>query len=310
MRTPRLTIGLPVYNGERYVRQAIDGLLAQTYGDFELIISDNASNDNTIDIVRAYEDPRIRVIVQDRNIGVVRNHNVLVSQARGELFKWAAADDIYAPTLLERCIALLDARPDAVLAHCWTASADSAGNVLQKLPYPLATDDPRPARRLSSLLMSGDQMPGAIRADDFYGVIRSEVLRRVRPYGTFYHSDYQYMASLVLQGRFVQHPDWLYFRRQHEDRVSRIVGLRELCAALDPDRTSRWDTSPVRHLSMYAFAYLRALAESPLTPSERLECFLVLAHWAITRVGRRLPNTFGIKTSSKHLVANRGGGLN
>src|ERR1700743_3284119 len=99
---PRLTIGLPVYNGEKYLAEAIAALLGQTYKDFELIISDNASPDGTADICQRYVqlDSRVRYIRQPKNIGLAPNHNVLVEQARGELFKWAANDDLYARELV------------------------------------------------------------------------------------------------------------------------------------------------------------------------------------------------------------------
>ena len=100
--SPRLSVGLPVYNGETYIGQSIESLLGQSYEDFELIISDNASTDSTADICRHYgkQDPRIRYVRQPRNIGLSPNHNFVVQQARGEYFKWAAADDLCAPTFL------------------------------------------------------------------------------------------------------------------------------------------------------------------------------------------------------------------
>ena len=98
---PRLSIGLPVYNGEKYITDSIEALLGQSYTDFELIISDNASTDSTGDICRRYEkeDSRVRYFRQPQNIGLAPNHNFVVHEARGELFKWAANDDLYARDL-------------------------------------------------------------------------------------------------------------------------------------------------------------------------------------------------------------------
>ena len=126
---PRLTIGLPVYNGENYLAESLDALLGQTFEDFELIISDNASTDATADICRRYEqlDSRVSYFRQPRNIGLAPNHNFVVEQARGELFKWASDDDLYARDLLERCVEALDENPDVVLAHSWTAMIDGSG---------------------------------------------------------------------------------------------------------------------------------------------------------------------------------------
>src|SRR5580692_5215252 len=95
---PRLSIGLPVYNGEDYLAESLDALLGQTYTDFELIISDNASTDATADICRMYQekDGRIRYIRQPNNSGSAPNHNFVSDVSHGDLFKWAGADDLYA----------------------------------------------------------------------------------------------------------------------------------------------------------------------------------------------------------------------
>src|ERR1700758_837964 len=108
---PRLTVGLPVYNGENYLAESIEALLGQTYEDFELIISDNASSDGTADICQRYrkQDSRICYIRQKRNIGLNPNHNFVIGQARGEMFKMASHDDLYARDLLKCCVEALDA---------------------------------------------------------------------------------------------------------------------------------------------------------------------------------------------------------
>ena len=151
---PRLSIGLPVYNGENYLAESLDALLGQSYEDFELIISDNASTDGTADICRRYEkqDSRIRYIRQPRNIGCAPNHNFVVGQARGELFKWASHDDLYARDLLKRCVDALDEYPHVVLAHSWTAMIDSSGTVTEAIEYPLATASLRAPERFRSML--------------------------------------------------------------------------------------------------------------------------------------------------------------
>jgi glycosyltransferase involved in cell wall biosynthesis len=217
---PRLSIGLPVYNGEDYLAQSIDAVLGQTYTDFELVISSNASTDGTDDICRDYEkrDSRITFFRQDKNIGAAPNHDFVFQKSRGELFKWASGDDLWARDLVARCIALLDEHPDAILAHTWTAAIDGEDNVIQALEYPLATDSPEAPERLRSMLFDGD-LPGAIRADDFYGVIRSDVLRKVKPHDSYYHADQVFMAEVALHGRFLQVPEWLYFRRHHDGRA-------------------------------------------------------------------------------------------
>ena len=146
---PRLTIGLPVYNGEKYVAEAIEALLGQTFEDFELIISDNASTDGTAGICRRFgkQDSRIRYVRQPRNIGIAPNHNFVVHEARGELVKWASHDDLYARDMMERCVQALDENPQVVLAHPWTAMIDGSGQVTAAIEYPLNTASPSAPER-------------------------------------------------------------------------------------------------------------------------------------------------------------------
>jgi len=235
--TPRLTIGLPVYNGEKYLAESLDALLGQTYTDFELIIADNASTDGTADICQRYaqQDSRVRYLRQPQNVGLAPNHNVVVEQARGELFKWAASDDLYARELIERCVDALDEHPDVVLAHSWSARIDGSGAVTHVYKYPLNTSSAQAPERFRSLLFGSG-------GDDDYGVIRTKVLRRTAMKESYHHADRTIIAELALHGRFYQVPDWLFFRRDHPDRAERAnPTVRSRCANMDPRRANEAD---------------------------------------------------------------------
>jgi glycosyltransferase involved in cell wall biosynthesis len=286
-KVPRLSIGLPVYNGERYLSESLDAILGETYEDFELIISDNASTDGTRDICRRYEraDSRIRYLRQPHNIGAAPNHNFVFQQARGELFKWMAADDLYARDLLARCVAALDEHPEVVLAHSWTAAIDSEGKVTQTLEYPLSTDSPyAPERFRSTLFGIDDDDQGLIRADDQYGVMRSSVLRKVAPQNSFYHSDRVIMSEVVLHGPFYQIPEWLYFRRDHNERPQHAsVTVRRWCTNMDPRRSNGLLHPAPRLLAEFLWGYVAAIGRAPLTAKERWECRRELARWFSSR---------------------------
>ncbi len=279
--TPRLTIGLPVYNGEKYVAESIEALLGQSFTDFELIISDNASTDGTGEISRRYEkeDSRVRYFRQPQNIGLSPNHNFVAEQARGELFKWASNDDLYARDLLERCVDALDKHPDVVLAHSWTARVDASGTVTKAFEYPLNTSSAWAPERFRSLLfVSG--------GDDDYGVMRTEVLRRTAMQESYHHADRTIIAELSLYGRFYQVPDWLYFRRDHADRAERACPtMRSRCANMDPRRADRLRHPAVRLYGEYLWAYVTAIHRSPLPAAERRECYRHLAEWLAKRPG-------------------------
>ena len=276
---PRLSVGLPVYNGANYLAESLEALLGQSYGDFELIISDNASTDSTPDICQHYaqQDSRIRYFRQPRNIGLAPNHNFAVEQARAELFKWASNDDLYARDLLERCVDALDGNPDVVLAHSWTAMIDGSGAVTKATEYPLATASPRAPERFRSLLFDDG-------GDDDGGVIRTKVLRQTAMKDSYHHADRTIIAELSLYGRFYQVPDWLYFRRDHPERAERACPtMRSRCANMDPRRADRLRHPAVRLYGEYIWGYMSMIRRAPLSPADRRECYRHLTQWLASR---------------------------
>ena len=198
---PRLTVGLPVYNGEEHLTEALEALLGQTFEDFELVISDNASTDSTSDICRFYEkqDSRIRYFRQPVNRGSSANHNFVVEKARGELFKYASHDDLYARDLLKRCVEVIDEHPDVVLVNSWTAMIDESGDVTLALEYPLFSASKSTPERFGSLLFGSG-------GDDFYGLIRLSAVRPVLRHGSHHHADRTMVTVLCLYGPFYQNP--------------------------------------------------------------------------------------------------------
>jgi glycosyltransferase involved in cell wall biosynthesis len=279
MSAPTLSIGLPVYNGERYLAEALEALLAQTYDDFELIISDNASNDATEKICRAYadKDDRVRYIRQPVNIGADPNHHFVVEQARGRYFKWAAHDDVYEPELIRRCVEALETHPEVVLAHAADAAIDERGEVIATLPYELDTANPDPAARLRSLLyVSG--------GNDDYGVMYTDVIRRVAPYGAGgYGSDRVFVASMLLQGPFFRVPQVLYYRREHPNRASK-ASKRERAVVYDPKRANRLRYPTARLHVEYLWGFVAAIWRSPLSTVDKMRCSRELAAWLWNRV--------------------------
>lgn len=308
---PRLSIGLPVYNGEEYLAESLDALLGQTYADFELVISDNASTDTTEDICRDYaaKDPRIRYLRLPRNIGAAPNHNFVFTQCRGELFKWASHDDLYARDLLLRCVEALDERPDVILAHSDQAVIDETGQVKVPYAYGLATDSPSAPERFRSLLFE----PGG---DDFYGVVRADVLRRVKPHDSYHHADRTFVAELTLHGPFHQVPELLYFRRDHPTRAERAnPSKRSRCVNLDPRRAGLLHPTP-RLLAEYVLGFASAVRRAPLSPADRRACHRHLLSWMTSRLrpgaGERVEDRAPVAPASRpvdvdDLVAGRGG---
>jgi glycosyltransferase involved in cell wall biosynthesis len=302
-----VSVGLPVYNGEEYLAQSIDSLLGQTFEDFELIISDNASTDGTAEMCRGYakQDSRVRYVRQAHNIGLAPNHNFVFAAARGEFFKWAAADDLYGRQLLQRCVDALDAYPDVVLAHAWEAVIDEHGTVTQALEYPLTTDSPSAPQRLRSFLFGSSGLfdtpdghglirfdnSGILRACDEYGVIRSDVMRQIAPLGSYHHSDRIVVCELLLRGRFHITPEWLYFRREYPNRsYNAAPSVRSRCEIMDPARANRLRHPTARLVAEYMWGYVAAIKQAPLSDDDRRACYRQLALWSLDRAsGRVIP---------------------
>jgi glycosyltransferase involved in cell wall biosynthesis len=285
---PRLSIGLPVYNGEEFLAEALDALLGQTYDDFELIISDNASTDGSAEICQDYaaSDPRIRYLRQARNIGAAGNHNIVFEKARGELFKWASDDDLYARDLLQRCIDLLDENPRVVAVHSWTAGIEGkTGELARGVEYPLATSSDSAPERFRSMLFDDG-------GDDDYSVIRSDVLRRIPLYGSHYRADRTLPAELSLYGPFLQVPDYLYFRRFHAGAaVNEYPDIRRFCVNYDQRRADRLRHPIPRLVAEYVWSYVAAIRRAPLSAADRRECFAHLSRWVADRA---LPSRLGL----------------
>lgn len=276
--TPRLSIGLPVYNGERFLAESIESLLGQTYRDFELIISDNASTDGTAGICQEYarQDSRIRYIRQPHNIGGAPNHNVVIHEARGELFKHASHDDLYGKDLIRLCIEALDERPEVVLAHSWSAYIDASDEITEVVDYPVNTGAPRAPERLRSMLFDG-------WGDDDGGVMRTEVLRRTALHGSYHFADRTFTVELALHGPFYMVPDYLYFRRRHGGQGGAHTSIRRRCSNMDPRRASRLRHPVARLYAEYILGYVTAIRNAPLSAADKRECYQILGRWVASR---------------------------
>ena len=206
----RLSIGLPVYNGEKFISESIDSILAQTFQDFELIICDNASTDKTEEICRAYtaEDERIRYYRNEKNIGCARNFNRVFQLSTGEYFKWIAYDDLHAPDFLQKCIEILDRDSSVVLCHSHVYHIDEQGKFLQNYDIKFKTDSPKPQERFQELLTKH-------YCYQIYGVIRADVIRKTPPISSCAAADAIFLLRLSLLGRFYEIPEYLFFARNH-----------------------------------------------------------------------------------------------
>lgn len=284
----RATIGIPVYNGSRFVAEAIEAALAQTYADLEVVIADNASTDSTPAICRDYErrHRQVRYVRFEEHVGVADSYSRTFGLCRGEYFKWAASDDLFHPTLVEKAVRALDARPDAVLCYSEAAVIDPAGKQLRTDEFMLDLSAGRPSTRFRRLVLAPPKHHGA---HEQYGVIRSSALRRTGLMSRHVYGDRVLLAQLTLLGPFERLDEVLFFNREHEGRSQRAgrqrsrpgsVLTRHLGAGpwppsefWDPRRTGRivfpeWDLA-----GQYVLAALRA----PVAAIEKLRAVVAVA---------------------------------
>jgi glycosyltransferase involved in cell wall biosynthesis len=209
---PRVVIAAPLYGQSGPLREALASLLSQSFADFRLVLVDDGSPDDTVDVVRAIEDPRVELHVNDRRLGMLANTNrawTLSRAAYPEAEYWALASDhdLWAPTWLQQLVETLDAHPGAVLAYPRTRRIDAEGQTVAG-PWAFSTEgiaDPHERlRRALSRMVSGDMI---------YGLFRADALDRTGFYRPVLAPDRLLLSELALAGEFIQVPEVLWCRR-------------------------------------------------------------------------------------------------
>ncbi|HTT66619.1 MAG TPA: glycosyltransferase family 2 protein [Gemmatimonadales bacterium] len=285
---PLVSVGVPVYNAERFLARALDSLLGQTLSDFELIISDNASADGTAGICEQYAraDRRVRYVRQARNIGAARNWNVVAREARGVFFKWASGNDTCAPTMLEQCVRALQADPGVVLCYGRTELVDERDQPIERYAGDLAFEEERAAERFervcSEMALNNAQC----------GVMRRDALRRTALDRPFAAGDVALMAELALYGKFRLLPEVLLYRRQSPGAFSLLLSPLERRRFHDPQAKAPMKLFRVRH----HVDHLRSIARAPLPAREKLRVLgtaLRLARWDRVHIWRELRSLLG-----------------
>ena len=268
---PRVGIGLPVYNGENFIKAAIDSVLAQSFKDFELIISDNASRDRTQEICQSYaqRDKRVRYYCNSQNIGAAPNYNRVFELSTAEYFKWIAHDDVIAPTYLERCVDVMDREPNVAVCFPAITYIDAQGKVLQQQQKGNLS-----IRGASAADRSREMVNHQLESTDIFwaifGMMRSSALRQTPLHGSYVASDQVLLIQMLLLGEFYQVPEPLYFRRDHQ--------LASMTKHRTPQERQKWfDTQKKKRIILpnwnLLFQYLNSVKRAPLTSSTKLRCY-------------------------------------
>jgi glycosyltransferase involved in cell wall biosynthesis len=285
--TPLVSVGLFVYNGERFLEESLNAILNQTFTDFELIISDNASTDRTGEIAETYarRDARIRYYRAEKNMGAGWNARRVYELATGEYFKQAAVDDLVEPDFLRRCVEILESDPGCVVAYTSTKEVDENGNVIQKYVTPMHLDVDDPVARFRQMLL----IP--CWCYEIYGVMRRSALQQIPPLGSYVNGDGVLLTRMSLLGRFHEISEPLFISRHHSGQSTKTLPVR----VRQPRRirlTNRypslpspewWDPAKTRTLSFPEFRqlleYFLSIYNARLGSRQKLRCYCMLLPW-------------------------------
>lgn len=261
---------MPVFNGERWIEEALESLLTQSFSDFELIIGDNASTDATRSICEQAEarDTRIRYVRNPENIGVLRNYNRVFELARGEYFKWASCSDICLDGFLEQCVAVLEQRPDVVLAYpraILILSPAGQEEVAEEYDDDLDLQQEEPSVRYREYL-NRERINNVMN-----GVIRSSALRQTALNYPVPGSDISMVAELTLRGKFVEVPDRLFVRRLNPQTTGILMGTNAARAALGYPG----DPTNLQRIRLHSYRFVSAL-KAPISAREKARVWLYL----------------------------------
>lgn len=286
---PRVSVGLPVYNGEQFLAAALDSLLAQTFTDFELIISDNGSTDQTEEICRAYaaRDQRIRYYRSTNNHGGAWNFRRAFELSTGEYFRWHSHDDTCAPTLLQACVEVLDRMPAVVLCYPRTTIINEHGQKVQDYNDGLNLREHSAYERYKHYHYRF-QDRGHVACNVQFGLMRREVLARTPLLGAYVSSDKNLIGELALRGEFYEVPEHLFFRRDHPQVTIRALPTaRERIGWYNPAKKGKRSYPRTRRL----FEHLKSVTRVPMRWDEKLRCYLLVGRyvsWQVPKTLKRL----------------------
>ncbi len=304
---------MPVFNGEKYIKEAIESILNQTFKDFELIISDNASTDKTPKICAEFAelDKRVSYHRNKRNIGAPRNYNHVFDLSSGEYFKWAAFDDILAQEYLEKCVGVLDRYPSVVMCHSRVDCIDENGIIVGNYDNRTLTriSSTEPHERFADMI-SPRNTCWAIHA-----VLRANVLKETPLHGDYIDGDRNLLAEVALRGQVFEIPEHLFFRRDHPGAYTRKYYSKSSVICDYRSQLVWWKGDKKRRLFVMphwknCLEYFKSINRVPMRLSERLLCSREIGWWLLKENGLNLlkwdlTNEFLIWRLKVHCVKGR-----
>jgi glycosyltransferase involved in cell wall biosynthesis len=276
---PAVSIGVPVYNGERFLEESLSSLANQTFTDFEVVISDNASTDATEQICRdfARSDERFKYFRNEVNQGISYNWNRVFELASAPLFKWAAHDDICGVKFLESCVDVLNHDPGVALCYPEGIRIDETGQAWGDPIVNPELSSVDPVERFAAL------MSDPFWATSIFGVVRRDVLSTTNLLGDHMAHDHVLLAEIALRGRFAVAGGLAFYHRHYPEREDHQSSVKSRARYISSREAAlRWP-----RLKLVG-AYLKAIGQSDLSRGQRLRCKTIVARWLIDRTKARI----------------------
>jgi glycosyltransferase involved in cell wall biosynthesis len=276
MKNPKVSIGLPVYNGEKYLAQAIQSALKQTFTDFELIISDNASTDGTQAICEHYAalDERIQYHRLPENQGATWNFNHVFGLGNGEYFCWLAHDDQLAPDYLQEFVHVLESHPDSVLSYSNVSIIDENDAPITEFDVTMRTNSDKPSQRFYDLLMVWHDCYA------IFGLIRASALHKTPLIGAYSFGDSVLLARLGLMGKFHHVEKPLFISRSHSQQSNRMFNVW-----VDHHAYDRWFITRAGKIHFpqweVLFDHIYMVRAAPVSLVEKVLCCGAIVRWSI-----------------------------
>jgi len=286
--SPKISIGIPVYNGEKHLELVLDSLIKQSFSDFEIIISDNASTDKTEEICRFWQgqDNRVSYHRNPTNIGAAANYKKVFQLSKGQYFKWMAHDDRCSPNYLEECVKVLEDDPDVVMSFPRFVLIDDSDHV-----FPLvkentyATSDGRtittnPPRNFMSTHPSerySEVLHKTTECYEFFGLSRREIIEKTSQHDAFYGSDKVLLCELAMMGKLKEVSSAIGYFRIHGEQSQSLKSSEERAEWISPDLNYGAFMSRIKCVQ----GYYRSIFAYPISFSEKIKSFWILTAWSI-----------------------------
>jgi glycosyltransferase involved in cell wall biosynthesis len=297
----KITLGLPVYNGENFLQKTLDSILKQTFKEFKIIICDNCSTDKTEEICRHYSqiDDRVEYHRNDSNLGAAGNFNKVFNLSESKYFKWATHDDVLAPEFLQKCFEILESDDETNLCYTKRIIIDENDIELERVSDGLFLNQNETSARYRHFLK---RMRYTTRwAIPILGLFRSSELKKTRLLGAYPAADTMILCEVALRGKFYEVDDYLLLSRKHSGMSNKANPSPEKLAVFyDPKNKSKVQLPRWR----WFFENRKSIKLAPLKFSTKIKCYLSLSSWAFFRtkslivdIIRAVPQYFYIKFS-------------